>query len=117
MPKPRPASFSTARGPSEVNSWLPTLNVPTTPRSFRANAMAGLRWSISRATISFRDELLLGVLAPLGVPAGLWRVRADRILTYGPLGRKHLIRVLQRKVRGRWSGPLGCGGCQCLQTG
>src|SRR5260370_37965975 len=101
MPKPRSTSFSTVRGPSEVNSWLPTLNVPTTPRSFRANARAELRWSISRATISFRDELLRGVLAPLGVPAGLWQVHADQILTYVPLGRKHLIRVLQRRVLGR----------------
>src|SRR5271168_4942074 len=101
MSKPRPASFVTARGPSAVNSWLPTLNIPAAPRSFRAKAVAGPSLSRSKATISFRDALLLGVLAPLGVRAGLSQAHADRILTYVPLRRKHLIRVLPRRGLGR----------------
>jgi hypothetical protein len=52
---PASASFSTARGPSAVKSWLPTLNSPTAPRSFRAKAVADWRLSTSRATISLRD--------------------------------------------------------------
>jgi hypothetical protein len=61
---PVSASFSTARGPSEVKSWLPTLKSPTAPRSFRVKAVASPSRSTSRATISRRDESVPGVAAP-----------------------------------------------------
>ena len=54
-PKPSLAIFSTARGPSAVNSWLPILNMPAAPRSRRAKTQAGPRRSTSRATISCGD--------------------------------------------------------------
>ena len=69
IPKPRPASFSTARGPSAVKSWLPTLKRPAAPRSRRARAQAGPRRSTSRATISC-DDPRRGVKAPQEAPGG-----------------------------------------------
>ena len=63
IPGPRLAILSTARGPSAVNNWLPTLNKPTAPRSRRAKSRAGPRRSKSSATISC-DDPGTGVMAP-----------------------------------------------------
>jgi hypothetical protein len=97
--KPRPASFSTARGPSAVKSWSPTLKRPAAPRSRRARAQAGPRRSTSRATIN-RDVPRRGVRAPQGAPAGPWQCRAGQIQASWQPRTRRLARGLPHRARG-----------------
>jgi hypothetical protein len=97
--KPEPASLSTARGPSAVKSWSPTLKRPAAPRSRRARAQAGPRRSTSRATISC-DVPTRDVRAPQAAPAGPWRRRAGQTRASGPPHRRRQVRDLRRRGRG-----------------
>ncbi len=96
--KPRPASFSTARGPSAVKSWSPTLNRPAAPRRRRARAQACPRRSTSSATIS-RDVPSRGVRAPRAIPGGPWLYRAGQIPVAWLLRTRHRVRGLPRRGR------------------
>ncbi len=100
MPNPRAASFSTARGPSAVKSWLPTLKQPATPRSCRAKAQAGPRRSTSRATISC-DEPRRDVRAPQEAPGGPLLRRAGQSQVSAQLHRRHRVRGPRHRDRGR----------------